>query len=83
MHCLQPAGWAANHPEHAAPQGTVFLCQAQRAHAGRVFLPAVVPACEDYLLRCGPSTGEASTIINARGMHIAFTSHALLSVSVP
>ena len=35
------------------------------------------------LLRCGPSTGEASTIIYARDMHIAFTSHALLSVSVP
>ena len=35
------------------------------------------------LLMCGASIGEASTIVNARDMHIAFTSHALLSVSVP
>ena len=35
------------------------------------------------LLRCGASTRETSTTNNASDIHIAFTSHALLSVSVP
>ena len=61
---------------------SIFILKPRAARLPRSVECANLSTGFGNMLRCEGSTSETCTIINARDMHIAFTSLALLGVSV-